>query len=101
VQGKYLSQFRLPDGRHKDSRLLVRQLIGLGSYHRHQVVQHAVDHIEVRIIPGRSWLSSDSARIKALVHDYFETPVRVDVRTVSIQDTSPTGKFQDVIIACT
>ncbi|MFL5244187.1 MAG: phenylacetate--CoA ligase family protein [Gemmataceae bacterium] len=98
VEGKRRPQFRLAGGRRKDSGYLVRQLRKLGAYHQHQIVQKAIDHIEVRLIPGQGWTADHAGRIIRAVQEYFETPIRIDIQTVDALETTPAGKFRDVIV---
>jgi phenylacetate-CoA ligase len=97
VLGKRRPQFRLPDGRRKDSGFLVRNLRKLGGYHQHQIVQRAVDHVIVRLVPDQHWTSDHPARVVQWVQEYFEAPIRVDVETPPRLEISPAGKLNDVI----
>jgi phenylacetate-CoA ligase len=97
IEGKRRPQFRLPDGRRKDSGYLVRNLRQLGGYHQHQIVQRAADHIIVRLVPDQSWTPEHIPRIVQWVQDYFETPMRVDVLTVPSIELSASGKLREII----
>ena len=97
VLGKQRPQFRLADGRRKDSGFLVRHLRRLGGYHQHQIVQRAVDHVIVRLVPDRSWTADHPAQVVQGVRDYFEAPIRVDVETPERLEITPAGKLHDVI----
>ncbi|MBI1829885.1 MAG: phenylacetate--CoA ligase family protein [Planctomycetes bacterium] len=98
VLGKRRPQFHLPDGRRKDSGFLVRQLRKLGNYHQHQIIQHSVDHLTVRIIPKAEWRTENTAEIERWVRDYFEAPIRVEVEIVERLELTGAGKFRDVIV---
>jgi phenylacetate-CoA ligase len=97
VLGKRRPQFRLPDGRRKDSGFLVRNLRKLGGYRQHQIIQRAADHIIVRLVPDQNWTSDHPARIVQWVQEYLEAPIRVDVETPQRLEISPAGKLNDVI----
>ena len=98
VLGKRRHQFRLPGGRRKDSGFLVRQLRKLGGYRQHQIVQRALDHVLVRLVPSRDWTARHAARVVQWVQEYFEAPVRVEVETVERLPMTRGGKIQDVQI---
>jgi phenylacetate-CoA ligase len=98
VQGKQRPQFRLADGRRKDSGFLVRQLRKLGSYHQHQIVQKEVDHLVVRLVPGKDWSDEHAGQVAGWIQEYFEGPVRTDIETVERLEVTAAGKFRDVIV---
>jgi phenylacetate-CoA ligase len=98
VQGKRRPQFRLADGRRKDSGFLVRQLRKLESYHQHQIIQKAVDHLLVRLVPGKDWNEKHAGQVAGWIQEYFEGPVRTDIETVERLETTAAGKFRDVIV---
>jgi len=98
VLGKRRHQFRLPGGRRKDSGFLVRQMRKLGGYRQHQIIQRALDHVVVRLVPDREWSPEHPARVVKWVQEYFEAPVRVTVETVERLPMTPAGKIQDVQI---
>src|SRR5262249_33705953 len=97
VEGKRRPQFRLPDGRRKDSGFLIRNLRQLGGYHQRQIVQRAVDHVIVRLVPDRNWSGEHTALIVALVQGYFQAPIRVEVQTVSRPELTGGGKSREII----
>lgn len=97
IEGKHRPQFRLPDGRRKDSGYLVRNLRKLGGYHQHQIVQRSADHVIVRLVPDQSWTSEHAPRIVRWVQEYFEAPVRVEVLPVTSLELSAAGKLREII----
>jgi phenylacetate-CoA ligase len=99
VLGKRRPQFRLPDGRRKDSGFLVRRLRQIGAYHQHQIVQSAADHVVVRLVPARGWTEAHSAQVVSSVRDYFEAPVGVEVQLVERLEVTAAGKFRDVVVS--
>jgi phenylacetate-CoA ligase len=98
VQGKRRPQFRLPDGRRKDSGFLVRQLRKLGAYHQHQIIQQRIDHLLVRLIPNRTWTEEHTAQVVHWVQEYFEAPIDVEVQVVDRLEMTEAGKVRDVLV---
>ena len=98
VEGKQRPQFRLADGRRKDSGFLVRQLRKLGGYHQHQIVQEALDRLIVRVIPSRAWTPANTTAIRQWVQEYFEAVIEVDVRVVDRLEMTRAGKVRDVVV---
>jgi len=102
VEGKRRPQFRMADGRRKDSGFLVRELRKLGGYHQHQIVQQANDHLFVRLVlaSDQAWQRREAmaAQIVASAQMYFETRIRVDVQFVDRLEMTTAGKIRDVIV---
>jgi phenylacetate-CoA ligase len=98
VEGKARPQFRLSDGRRKDSGYLVRHLRSLGRYRQHQIIQESLDHVIVRLVPGADWTDAESAQVVEALRGYFEAPIRVDVQIVERIELTAAGKVRDVIV---
>jgi phenylacetate-CoA ligase len=60
-----------------------------------QVVQHAVDHLEVRIVPTRPFTGDDERRISAGVVARLGHPFRITFRYLDAIPRGPGGKFED------
>ena len=97
VVGKRHVMLQLPGGRAKTSSDLVARLRKIGGAHQFQVVQRAIDHVVVRIVPSAAWTAEHSARIVAAVRAHFEAPVRVDVSRVERIAPTARGKIHDVV----
>jgi phenylacetate-CoA ligase len=98
VEGKARPQFRLSDGRRKDSGYLVRHLRSLGRYRQHQIIQESLDHVIVRLVPNADWTDAESAQVVEALRGYFEAPIRVDVQIVERIELTAAGKVRDVIV---
>jgi phenylacetate-CoA ligase len=98
VFGKRRPQFRLPDGRRKDSGFLVRQLRKMGDYFQHQLVQRGADHIIVRLAVSKPWDEARQAAVRACVQEYFEAKVRVDIEMLDHLPKTAAGKHQEVLV---
>jgi phenylacetate-CoA ligase len=97
VLGKRRPQFHLADGRRKDSGFLVRRLRQLGSYHQHQIIQRAADHVVVRLVPSDAWTPAHSAQLVRWVQEYFEAPIRIEVQLTDKLERTSAGKLRDVV----
>jgi phenylacetate-CoA ligase len=98
IHGKIRPLFYLPDGRRKASHMLVHHLFHLHVYHQHQIVQRAVDHLIVRLVPNRHWADDSAGRVVQCIQDFFEAPIRVDVELLDRLPLTAAGKLRDVII---
>src|SRR5262249_45413160 len=75
VHGKRRVLFRLPGGRRRTSHQLAFVLRGIGGHRQHQVIQRAVDHYTVRVVPGPAWTPEHAARMCQAVQAFAEGPV--------------------------
>lgn len=97
VQGRQRPLFRLPNGTRKDARPLFTQFPHGISWQR-QIVQRALDHVVVKIVPRRdNWRDDVPQRITEVVQSYFEAPVRVEVQLFERLEVPPGGKIRDIV----
>jgi len=97
VEGKARPMFRLPDGRLKSSYGLSYFLRDVGGHHQHQMIQKAVDHVVVRIVPAAGWTPEHAERLRLGVQNFFETPIRVDVEITERMEMPASGKFKSIV----
>ena len=69
----------------------------IGGCHQFRVIQRALDQVVVRLVPDRTWSGEHPGRIRDMVHEFFGSPVRVEVETVSRLELSAGGKSADVV----
>ncbi len=100
IQGKSPAVFRLANGRTKSSYGLGTSLRHIGGFHQHQVVQHSVDGVVLRIVPAASWSQDKEAKIRRCVQEFFEAPVRIEVEIKNHLELPASGKFQAMVCAC-
>ncbi len=98
VHGKVRPMLQLAGGRRKSSLQLVHSLLKLGVYLQHQIVQQAIDHFVVRIVPGPTWTPERADSVVRVVQDFVEAPVHVEVQPVARLDLTVGGKVRDVVI---
>jgi hypothetical protein len=87
----------LAGGRLKHSSELVHILTAVGAHHQHQVVQNALDHVTVRIVPNREWSSAHGQRLVESVRAFFEAPVEVQLEVKERLVSSPSGKLRSMV----
>ena len=98
VQGKNSPLFRLADGRLKPSALMTFLVRKVGGHWQHQVVQKALDHVVVRLVPDATWTSQHAERLRENLQDFFEAPIHVDVEVRDWLPTPLSGKFQSMVV---
>jgi phenylacetate-CoA ligase len=98
VEGKVRPNFHLPGGRRKTSQQLCHDLLKLGVYHQHQIIQRAINHFIIRVAPNRHWNETSTGRIVQCTQDFLEVPVRVEVEVVDRLELTAGGKLRDVIV---
>jgi len=97
LQGKRRPLLHLPGGGRKHSDGLACDLRYLGGLHQYQIVQKAADHVHIRVVPAGDWTSEHPNRIRRLVEDFFESPMRVDIDTEERLAPGRGGKLVDVV----
>jgi phenylacetate-CoA ligase len=96
VQGKVRPHFKLAGDRWKHSSDLVRAVTAVGGHHQHQVIQKALDHVIVRIVPNSDWAVDHHQQLIQAVRDFFESPVNVQLELKERLDLPPGGKLQSM-----
>jgi hypothetical protein len=99
VHGKSHPILRLPGGHFTSSRALVIALEELALSRQHQVLQCALDHFVIRIVPNGNWKETSQQQVTQCVLKTLATPVRVDVEIVDRVELTAGGKMLDVVIA--
>jgi phenylacetate-CoA ligase len=98
VHGKIRPMLRLPNGHLKSSTGLTMPLNFIGGFRQFQLIQKSADHLLVRLAFDNSWCGDYADRVRQLVHDFFEAPIRVDIEALDRLELPPSGKLQSVIV---
>jgi len=98
IDGRRHPLLHLPDGRRKIISRLYLLLRAVGGFHQFQLVQRAVDHVIIRVVPDQTWKSDHADRMRQLVQEHLEAPIRVDVVTQERLELPPSGKLRIAII---
>lgn len=73
---------------------VMRAVAGVGEF---KIVQHSVDHIEVRVVPNADWLEPCREEIKTGLHKRLGGDVRIDLRLVESIPAEASGKYRYVV----
>jgi phenylacetate-CoA ligase len=98
VDGRRHPMLYLPDGRRKSSMGITLGIRKVGGCRQFQIVQRTVDHVIVRVVPDRTWHADHAGRMRQVIHEEFESPVRVDVEEKTHLERSPGGKLKVVVV---
>lgn len=93
VEGKRNPLFWLPNGRRKCASQLNQAAMLLGGVRQRQFIQQSLDRILVRVVPAQDWTADHPTRIRQFVHEFFESPVDVDVQLFDQLDRPAGGKL--------
>jgi len=98
IVGRRYPMMELPGGRRKSMVGLVTGVRQAGGCHQFQIVQRAIDHIVVRVVPSRAWQPEHAMRIRQAVQDEVGMPLRIDVEERSFLERPPGGKLNLAVI---
>jgi len=73
---------------------VLRAVEGVGEF---KIVQHAVDRIEVLVVPGQGWIEDARAHITQGLQARLGTKVRVEIRTIDAIPAEASGKHRYVV----
>lgn len=99
VHGRQRPLLRLPNGRVKNSVLLLARIKKFEEIRQYQVVQRGLDHVIVRLVPCGAWSADHEGRLRTVIEEFFESPVRLQVETLSRLTLAPGGKIQDIVVS--
>jgi phenylacetate-CoA ligase len=98
VDGRRQPLMHLPNGKRKSVIGIVLGARQVGGLHQFQIVQRAVDHMVLRIVPDRSWNDERAERMRHMVCAELEAPVRVDVELNTSLERPAGGKLKIAIV---
>lgn len=98
VDGRRHPLLHLTGGRRKSSMGITLGIRKVGGCHQFQIIQLAVEHMLVRIVPDRTWQAEHAERIRQVVQEECESPLRVDVELRECLERPAGGKLKIVII---
>lgn len=97
IHGRQRPLLRLSNGRVKNSVLLLARIKKIEAIAQYQVIQRAVDHVVVRVMPSAAWNAEDGQRLRAVVEEFFEGPLRLDVEISDRLALTAGGKLPDIL----
>ena len=99
IEGRRHPLLHLPNGHRKSILGILLGIRKVGGVHQFQIVQRAVDHVILRVVPDRTWKTDDHARrMRQMVHEECEMPIRVDVEEKARLELPPGGKLKIAIV---
>jgi phenylacetate-CoA ligase len=98
VDGRRHLALYLPGGRRKSSMGITLGVRKVGGCRQFQIVQRAEDHVVLRVVPDSTWSPDYAERMRRVVHDEFESPIRVDVEELPSLERTPGGKLRVVVV---
>lgn len=98
VDGRRHPLLHLPGGRRKSVMGITLGIRQVGGCHQFQIIQRAVDHVILRVVPDRTWQPDLAARMQQVVRDEFEAPLRVDVEEKTCLERPAGGKLKVAVI---
>lgn len=100
VVGRQLDVLSTPDGRRIPGEFFPHLIKDYAAVTRFQVVQEAIDTIELKLVVASGWSSSESSRLERQIRDAAGGSVQLKVRTVNEIPLSRSGKHQVVVNRC-
>jgi phenylacetate-CoA ligase len=97
VSGRKVDFLPLPSGAHVNPYAVAYALDQLGGLETFQVVQHALDRVEVRFVPSPAAAAELSGQILSCVRPLFPPEVALAVQAVGEIPPGPSGKRHRVI----
>ena len=81
----------------KHSSGLVQAISLVSGHHPHQVAQKTVQYVIVRIVPTKAWSADHSHQLRQAVHEFFESPIQMDLEILERLARPHRGKPQSMI----
>lgn len=97
LQGRSTDFLTMPDGRKISGPSLTLVIADVGELQHMQIVQDSLDHVTLRVVPGRTWDVSVEERLRQRLSLYLDPQVKVTVERVSELQIAASGKHRFVI----
>ncbi|MFN4259018.1 MAG: phenylacetate--CoA ligase family protein [Gemmataceae bacterium] len=94
VDGRRRPMFVLPNGQRRNCSPLVIDMENLTGYYQYQIVQKAVDRVLIRVVPNRAWNENTARELTRMVHEFFQTPIHVEIECVDHIELPTGGKHK-------
>ncbi len=97
IEGKSRPYFQLGDGKLKMSSDILFGVYELRGYRQYQIIQRDLDRVTIQIIPDEHWTAEHPARLRQIVHRFFERPINTEIEVVDRIERTSGGKVRDLI----
>jgi phenylacetate-CoA ligase len=98
VEGRRYPFLHLSDGRRKSSIGIVLGLRQAGGAHQFQMIQRAVGHAVVRVVPNPTWTQDHEQKMRDVLYREFESPLRVDIEQRPFLERPTGGKLKLIVV---
>lgn len=98
VEGRQAPLLHLPDNRRKSVLGLILEIRKVGGLHQFQIVQRAVDHVVLRVVPDSTWGPERADRLRQAVHGEFESAIHVTIEPQEFLERPAGGKLKLAVI---
>jgi phenylacetate-CoA ligase len=95
VDGRVRNMLRYPDGRRAWPSLRMSRFAEVADVRQVQVVQHALDGLELKVVPGGPLAPGAESALRAVVQEQLGHPFRVEVTRHEHIPRGAGGKFED------
>jgi phenylacetate-CoA ligase len=86
-----------PEGRHLAFSGMTHAFMGLRHIRKSQLIQDAIDHIHVKVVPGDSFTEEDRLSMVERIRNYVGERVRIDTELVDEIERDASGKYRWII----
>lgn len=97
IKGRTSDIFRLPRGTFVHGEFFTHLFYGADGVRKFQVVQDAIDHLEVRLVIDDRFDEAVIRKFRREIEEFLEPGIRVDFRFVPEIEPGPTGKHRFTI----
>ncbi len=94
IDGRRLDAIRTPDGRVLPGEFFPHMLKDVCGVRRFQVVQEAIDHFTLKLVPGPGFGSSQEAYVRREIAKVLGDEARLELERVDDIPLTPSGKFR-------
>lgn len=98
VEGRQVPLLHLAGGRRKSVLGLILGVRKVGGFHQFQIIQRAVDHVLLRIVPDGTWSPDHAERLRQAVYEEFEAAIQVTIEQKEFLERPPGGKLKLAIV---
>jgi phenylacetate-CoA ligase len=97
IQGRVRNMLSLPDGSKRWPNLGFREIMAIADIEQFQLQQHALAHIELKLVVGAQLDVGQEQAIRDILARYLRFPGEIELSYHSSLPRSASGKFEDFI----
>ena len=100
IVGRRLDTLRTPDGRLVPGEFFPHFLKDFVAVRRFQVVQHALDHVELKLVRGQAWAGDERQSMTQEIQSLLGEAVKLEITEVDEIPLTAAGKLRVVVSHC-